>query len=467
MKTIITLIIALFSLSCFSQNINIELFSNGLSNPVNIKHAGDDRLFVAERAGIIKIINTDGVLASTPFLDINALVSNNGGEQGLLAIAFHPDYTTNGYFYVNYIDNNGDTVISRFTRSSTAVADPNSELVLMNISQPYSNHNGGDMHFGTDGYLYISTGDGGSGGDPENRSQNLTSHLGKLLRIDVDNPVIGGLNYSIPADNPFFGNTDNIKQEIWAYGLRNPWKWSFDRDTGDIWIADVGQNQIEEINMVPGASSGLNYGWRCYEGNDTYNTANCPSASTLTFPVAQYSHSNDGIFKCSITGGYRYRGTAQPTLNGLYFFADYCSDEIGYVQENGTTFNLTLIDQFGNDGFSAFGEDINGELYIAGIRTGIIYKIVDADLSIEDQSIFNIKMYPNPVIDSLHLDFRNTTHVIKEIHIFNLHGKLVKSVSMPKNTITTLSTKEMQSGLYFIEINAENGSKKTSKFIKN
>ncbi|QRM87680.1 T9SS type A sorting domain-containing protein [Lacinutrix sp. WUR7] len=467
MKTIITLIIALFSFSCFSQNINIELFSNGLSNPVNIKHAGDDRLFVAERAGIIKIINTDGVLASTPFLDINALVSNNGGEQGLLAMAFHPDYTTNGYFYVNYIDNNGDTVISRFTRSTTAIADPNSELVFMNISQPYSNHNGGDMHFGTDGYLYISTGDGGSGGDPENRSQNLTSHLGKLLRIDVDNPVIGGLNYSIPADNPFFGNTDNIKQEIWAYGLRNPWKWSFDRDTGDIWIADVGQNQIEEINMVPDASSGINYGWRCYEGNDTYNTANCPSASTLTFPVAQYSHSNDGIFKCSITGGYRYRGTAQPTLNGLYFFADYCSDEIGYVQENGTTFNLTLIDQFGNDGFSAFGEDINGELYIAGIRTGIIYKIVDADLSIEEQSIFNIKMYPNPVIDSLHLDFRNTTHVIKEIHIFNLHGKLVKSVSMPKNTITTLSTKEMQSGLYFIEINAENGSKKTSKFIKN
>jgi hypothetical protein len=467
MKTIITLIITLFSLSSFSQNINIELFSNGLSNPVNIKHAGDDRLFVAERAGIIKIINTDGVLSSTPFLDINALVSNNGGEQGLLAIAFHPDYTNNGYFYVNYIDNNGDTVISRFTRSSTAVADPNSELVFMNISQPYSNHNGGDMHFGTDGYLYISTGDGGSGGDPENRSQNLTSHLGKLLRIDVDNPVIGGLNYSIPADNPFFGNTQNIKQEIWAYGLRNPWKWSFDRDTGDIWIADVGQNEIEEINMVPGTSSGINYGWRCYEGNATYNTANCPSANTLTFPVAQYTHSNDGIFKCSITGGYRYRGIAQPTLDGLYFFADYCSDEIGYVQENGTTFNLTLIDQFGNDGFSAFGEDINGELYIAGIRTGIIYKIVDADLSVEEQSLFNIKMYPNPVIDSLHLDFRNTTHVIKEIHIFNLHGKLVKSVSTPKNTITTLSTKEMQSGLYFIEINAENGNKKTSKFIKN
>jgi glucose/arabinose dehydrogenase len=466
MKPIIPLIIALLSFPCFSQNINIELFSSGLSNPVNMKHAGDDRLFVAERAGVIKIINADGTLETTPFLNINSIVTNNGGEQGLLAIAFHPDYSNNGYLFVNYIDNNGNTVISRFTRNSVNTANPNSELVFMNISQPYSNHNGGDMHFGTDGYLYISTGDGGSGGDPENRSQNLTSHLGKLLRIDIDNPVIGGLNYSIPADNPFFGNAAGTKQEIWAYGLRNPWKWSFDRDTGDIWIADVGQNQIEEINMVTSGSAAVNYGWRCYEGDSPYNTANCPATSTLTFPVAQYTHSNDGAFKCSITGGYRYRGTEQPTLEGFYFFADYCSDEIGYVQGDGTNFNLTFIEDFGSDGFSAFGEDLAGELYIAGLNSGIIYKIIDADLSVDEQILFNIKIYPNPVKDSLNLDFRNTTHIIKEINIFNLHGKLVKSISKPNATITTFSTKEMQNGLYLIEINAENGSKKTSKFIK-
>ncbi|WP_452232659.1 PQQ-dependent sugar dehydrogenase [Lacinutrix sp. MEBiC02595] len=466
MKSIILLIIALFSFPCFSQNINIELFASGLSKPVNVKHAGDDRLFVAERAGVIKIINADGTLATTPFLNINPIVTNSGGERGLLAIAFHPNYSTNGYLFVNYINNSADTVISRFTRNSLNTADPNSELVFMNISQPYGNHNGGDMHFGTDGYLYISTGDGGSGGDPENRAQNLTSHLGKLLRIDVDNPVTGGLNYSIPADNPFFSNTEGIKEEIWSYGLRNPWKWSFDRDTGDIWIADVGQSQIEEINMVTNGSAPINYGWRCYEGDSPYNTANCPATSTLTFPVAQYTHSNDGAFKCSITGGYRYRGTEQPTLEGFYFFADYCSDEIGYVQGDGTNFNLTFIEDFGSDGFSAFGEDVTGELYIAGLNSGIIYKIIDADLSVNEQNVFNIKMYPNPVKDSLNLDFRNTTQVIKEINIFNLHGKLVKSILKPDLTITTLSTKEMQSGLYLIEINAENGSKKTSKFIK-
>ena len=465
MRFILTSIIALFSFQCFSQNINIELFANSLSSPVNIKQAGDDRLFVAERAGIIKIVNADGTLVNTPFLDINSLVINNGGEQGLLAIAFHPDYINNGYLYVNYIDNSGDTVISRFTRTSHGVANPNSELVLMNISQPYSNHNGGDMHFGTDGYLYISTGDGGSGGDPGDRAQSLTTYLGKMLRIDV-NSTSNGNNYAVPADNPFFGAGGSIKEEIWAYGLRNPWKWSFDRDTGDIWIADVGQNQIEEINMVTGGSQAVNYGWRCYEGNATYNTANCPAASTLTFPVAQYTHSNDGAFKCSITGGYRYRGSAQPTLEGLYFFADYCSDEIGYVQGSGSNFNLTFIDDFGNDGFSAFGEDVNGELYIAGLGSGIIYKIIDADLSVDEQNLFNVKIYPNPVKDILNFDFRNATQSINEIKIFSLQGKLVQSISKPNNNIISLSTKEMQSGFYLIEINAENGSKKTSKFIK-
>ncbi len=352
----------------FSQDIELETFATGFSSPVNVKHAGDDRLFVVERAGVIKILNADGTTNSTPFLDINPLVINSGGEQGLLAIAFHPNYAANGYFFVNYINNSGDTVISRFTRSTMDTADPGSEANLMTISQPFGNHNGGDMHFGpNDGYLYISTGDGGSGGDPGNRAQNLSLLLGKMLRIDVDGTSNG--NYGIPVDNPFVSNSA-VLDEIWAYGLRNPWKWSFDRDNGDMWIADVGQSSYEEINRVPASSiGGENYGWRCYEANATFNTTGCPPMNTLTFPVAEYNYGGSP-FKCSISGGYRYRGSLQSSLEGMYFFADYCSDEIGIVRETSpNVFQLTFEDQF-NGGFSAFAEDINGELFVVGLNSG-------------------------------------------------------------------------------------------------
>ena len=318
MKKLASIIAYLICLLSYGQDIEIESFATGFSSPVNVKHAGDNRLFVAERAGIIKIVNDEGVLNATPFLDINALVTNNGGEQGLLAMAFHPDYVTNGYFYVNYIDNSGNTVISRFTRDTFDSANPNSELVLMNIIQPFANHNGGDMHFGADGFLYISTGDGGSGGDPGNRAQDLTLLLGKMLRIDV-NTTSNGNNYAIPSDNPFVSNATAL-DEIWAYGLRNPWKFSFDRQTNDIWIADVGQGEIEEINRMPFNSAGINYGWRCYEGNSVFNLTECPADNTLTFPVNQYSHFDGVNFKCSITGGYRYRGTAATQLKWPLFF---------------------------------------------------------------------------------------------------------------------------------------------------
>src|SRR5690606_3508882 len=227
----------------------------------------------------------------------------------------------------------GNTVISRFSRSATDpdLGDSTSELQLLTYTQPFQNHNGGGMAFGPNGYLYISSGDGGSGGDPGDRAQSLTTLLGKILRIDVDN-TSNGNNYAIPSDNPFVGSPTAMP-EIWAYGLRNPWKFSFDRSTGDLWIADVGQNEFEEINMVVSTAAGKNYGWRCYEGNAEYNqSGNCPPDNTLTFPIAEYSHNNDGLSKCSITGGFRYRGMAQPNLVGLYFFADYCSNEIGILQ---------------------------------------------------------------------------------------------------------------------------------------
>jgi len=469
MKKLAFYLICIFFLNSYSQSINLESFATGLSSPVSLKHAGDNRLFAVERAGIIKIINDDGAVETIPFLDINARVINNGGEQGLLALAFHPDYTSNGYFYVNYIDNSGDTVISRFTRNTVSTADPNSEQVLLNISQPFSNHNGGDLAFGPNGYLHISTGDGGSAGDPGDRAQNLTLLLGKMLRIDVDN-TSNGNNYANPIDNPYFNSPNgpnDPRPEIWAYGLRNPWRFSFDRQTNDIWIADVGQGSIEEINKVRFTDININYGWRCYEGNSPYNTSGCPPMNTLTFPVAQYAHS-DGIFKCSITGGYRYRGTQQTNLQGLYFFADFCSNEIGYIEESGSIYNLTFLDQYNGNGWSSFGEDVNGELYIVGLNSGTVFKIIDADLSINENQLSNIKMFPNPTNDLLTFDFSNSTLEIQTITIFSINGKSIKTISPTINSqFQHISTKNISKGFYLVEITSAIGTKETLKLIIN
>ncbi|WP_417291457.1 PQQ-dependent sugar dehydrogenase [Corallibacter sp.] len=466
MKKLYTSILLLtYSIVSISQSIDIEPYASGFTNPVSIKHAGDNRLFIVERAGVIKIVNNDGSTNPTPFIDINTLVSNSGGERGLLGLAFHPNYLTNGFFYVNYINNNGDTVISRFVTNPPDgnTANPSTEEILLTIAQPYSNHNGGDIAFGSDGYLYIATGDGGSGGDPENRSQNLNSLLGKLLRIDV-NTASGGNNYGIPNDNPFVG-TANARDEIWAYGLRNPWRFSFDRQTNDIWIADVGQNDIEEINMVPITTAGVNYGWRCYEGNSAYNTTGCPDVNTITFPVSQYSHSGSGAFKCSITGGYRYRGTAQSTLSGLYFFADYCSNEIGILEYNGTTWDMSFTQQYSGNNWTAFGEDVDGEIYVAGLSSGNIFKIVDTNLSTDEFNLSSVKMYPNPTNDMVYFDSSSATNIISKITIYNIQGTAIKTVNNTNNSSIKVSTKDLASGLYLTEITATNGKTSLKKLI--
>jgi glucose/arabinose dehydrogenase len=262
MKTKLLFASLLFTALAPAQEIELEQFATGFTNPIEIVHAGDSRLFVVEQGGIIRILNADGSVNPNPFLNISNLVST-GSEQGLLGLAFHPDYDDNGYFYVNYTNTAGHTVVARYSVNPTdpSLADATSQLPLLTINQPYENHNGGCLRFGPDGYLYIATGDGGSGGDPENRAQNLETLLGKILRIDVDN----GNPYVVPATNPFMGVGG--ADEIWAYGLRNPWKFSFNRNNGDLWIADVGQNAVEEINKVVSNPGGLNYGWRCYEGN--------------------------------------------------------------------------------------------------------------------------------------------------------------------------------------------------------
>lgn len=353
------------------QSIEAESIAVELSFPVAITHFGDEtnRLFITLKAGKIVIYDGNKVL-STPFLDISSIVSS-GGERGLLSIAFHPNFKNNGYFYINYTDTIGNTVIARYSVSADPnVADSESALILLEIDQPYSNHNGGQLQFGPDGYLYIGMGDGGSGGDPENRAQNLKTLLGKMLRIDVD----GDTTYAIPDNNPFVGNP-NALDEIWASGFRNPWRFSFDRLNGNLFIADVGQNNWEELNHQQATSiGGENYGWRLMEGNHCFNpTTNCNDGS-LTLPIIEYNHS----VGCSITGGYRYRGSKNSALFGLYIYGDFCTGKIwGAIDDNnGNWISIELLDT--DFTISTFGEDENGEIYFAHYSdpNGAIYRIV-------------------------------------------------------------------------------------------
>ncbi|WP_336960010.1 PQQ-dependent sugar dehydrogenase [Chryseobacterium contaminans] len=384
----------LFTLSIFSslivnaQSINLVEFATGLTSPVEITNANDSRLFVVQQNGIIKIIQPNGTINPTQFLNISSKIIFNG-ERGLLGLAFHPQYSTNGYFFVYYNNTAGNIVVARYSVNPTNpdVADPNSEKILLNIPKPFANHNGGSIHFAPDGKLWIVTGDGGSGGDPNNNAQNKNSLLGKMLRIDVD--ATGP--YNIPSDNPFAGTAVDGADEIWAYGLRNAWKFSFDLTTGSAMIADVGQGAIEEINKMPITQAGINYGWRCYEGNTAYNTAGCPAQSTMTFPIAVYDHSGG---KCSITGGYVYRGSQYPSLQGKYFFADYCSNQIGILN---TDNSIIWTSAYSGNGFSSFGQDSQKELYVAGVESGKIFKITTGTLSTQENGFSEaIKVYPNP-----------------------------------------------------------------------
>lgn len=465
MKNLLILLCCAFSFLGLAQDLELDLFASGFNRPVSIKHAGDDRLFIVEQDGIIKILNSNGTTESTNFLDIDAQVRSIGNEQGLLGLAFHPNYSTNGYFFINYINNSGNTVVSRFSRSSAnpSVADPNSELIILTYSQPFSNHNGGDMAFGADGYLYISSGDGGSGGDPQNNSQNLGNLLGKIIRIDVNNSTVSN-PYDIPADNPFIGNSAAL-DEIWAYGLRNPWRFSFDSLTNDIWIADVGQNEFEEINTASATDAGLNYGWRCYEANDIFNNSGCPPSSNLTFPVAEYSHTQDGDFKCSITGGYRYRGTTYPNFDGLYFFADYCSGEIGFLRFENNSWIMTLEDFPGN--WAAFGEDLNGELLVSSL-SGSIYKLRDVLLSIDDNTLNSVTIFPNPAKDKITINFSNATRsTAAEIAIYDIQGKRVKTINRTNQTIQDISVSDLKSGFYILKIKSKEAKEIVKKFVIN
>jgi len=338
----------------------------GLDQPLYLTNAGDGRLFIVEKEGAIRLVQ-DGRLLDEPFLDIRDRVNADSSERGLLSVAFHPDYAQNGRFFVNYTNLAGNTAVSAFqVGSSPNQADPGSESILLTIRQPYANHNGGQLQFGPDGYLYIGMGDGGSGGDPQGNGQNPSTMLGALLRLDVDQAA-DAAQYGIPADNPFVADAAKLP-EIWATGLRNPWRFSFDRATGDLLIADVGQNQWEEVNFLPaGSPGGSNFGWNIMEGTHCYDRNTC-NQTGLVLPVIDYRHEQG---RCSITGGYVYRGSQFPTLGGVYFFGDYCSGEIwGMTAGENGRFSAQVLYRSPSR-IASFGEDAAGELYVVDISGGI------------------------------------------------------------------------------------------------
>jgi len=467
MKKLLLFSFCCFSLVSFAQSINLQSFATGFSSPVEMAQpANDPRIFVVQKGGLIRIVNSNGTVNATPFLTVTGL--SGGSEQGLLGLAFHPNYATNGLFFINYTNTAGDTIIAKYTVSSDPnIANPTG-TILMTIDQPASNHNGGTIKFGPDGFLYIGMGDGGGAGDTSGYAQNLSLtnanvvgspsriYLGKMLRIDV-NTTVGALNYGYPSTNPYVSEAG--KEEIWAIGLRNPWKFSFNRLNGDLWIADVGQNAIEEINKIasPLPNTGLNFGWRCYEGNTVYNSSGtCPAYSATVAPLAQYTHVSG---RCSITGGYFYTGTTYPNLQNKYVFADYCTGEVGYINDSNQ-----IVWSFDSAGvITTFGEGSNGELYV--FNGSSLFKVVDTSLNTLSFDETAISIYPNPASKELYVKNENSI-VLRGITISDLTGKIVLNQSIQNIETNTINISLLTKGVYLVSAEDVMGNRYQTKLIK-
>jgi glucose/arabinose dehydrogenase len=452
--------------------ISTELVASGLNMPVYVTAPpGDSRLFIVERAGVIKLLK-DGSVLPTPFMDISGIVSSAYTERGLLGLAFDPDFAANRRFYVHYTDLSGNTVIARYEVDSgdPDLSDLGTAQVVFTQTQPYSNHNGGSINFGPDGYLYFGLGDGGSGGDPDGRGQDPTTLLAKFIRIDVHS-----LPYTIPPTNPFVGNA-GVLGEIWAIGLRNPYRWSFDRDTGDMWIADVGQSAWEEIDFEPaGSPGGRNYGWSLMEGLHCFNPPTDCGSDTLDLPIYEYSHDSG---ECSIIGGYVYRGLGIPELQGYYLFGDYCSNRFWALQydDSEITDFVDLTAELNPGGqigaLSCIGEGGDGELYLVdldGSLSGEIYKVV-LDASGADEGAIpgsSLRLgppHPNPTAGRTELGLALERSSMVTARIFDAAGKpvrtLISSVRAPGGHRLVwngrdFSGNRVPSGVYFLKVEAD------------
>ncbi len=445
------------------------------TRPLDLQCAGDGsgRLFVVEQQGRIYVFQNDQETTDKMlFLDIRDRVNDDGNEQGLLGLAFHPDYESNGYFFVDYTASDPNrTVIARY-EVSVANADSalkSSETVILEVAQPYSNHNAGQILFGADGYLYITLGDGGSGGDPQGNGQDLSTLLGSILRIDV-NQTQGDKNYAIPPDNPFVANQREFRQEIWAYGLRNPWRMSFDHETGWLWAADVGQNEYEEIDII---EKGKNYGWNIMEGFHCYNADNCDTTD-LTMPVWEYDHS----LGSSVTGGFVYRGPGVPEFTGKYIYADYISGRIWMLAYDGEGEPVNQLFEDTGLLIASFGTDAENELYICAFD-GRIYKFVSESTGILNKQrmqtgAFRLGVnYPNPFNPetTIRYELFKTDHV--KLTVYNGLGQKVDTLV---DGIQTAGEKSVQwhakhalsrgmgSGIYYYTLNV-NGFSKTRKML--
>ena len=460
MKQIALLILIQATFTVQAQSLDVEVFATNIITPTTITNANDDRLFVTEKSGQVRIINANGTVGATPFLDISALISN-GSEQGLLGLAFHPNYQTNGFLYVSYTNLDGDSVIARYSRNTQNTANPSSATILITIDQFASNHNGGTILFGPDNKLYFGVGDGGGGGDPQKNGQNINTKLATILRLDVDIPAP-----YIPTDNPFIGiNGDDA---VWMYGLRNPWKFSF--DNSDLWIADVGDNGAgdEEINRVIGNTPAINFGWSCYEGEDTQDASQCSGTNGLTFPVATYNRTSSPNRRCSVTGGNVYRGSRYPSLIGKYIFGDACSDELLLIDPSTNINSISFFDDIFTDpsstfftGALSFGVDMNNELFVGA--SDRIYRIIDTNtLSISEFEKNKAPLiYPNPTKESFTL---NCNSKIISLEIYTAGGALVKTASSEEKNKGIYNVNNLSAGLYYIKATKLN-EKTTHKLI--